>query len=860
MAALCFAGLICAYMLPVLIGAKILSPNALMYQWSPWQFSYPKNVGSFYNTLLTDIPESNYPWRLFAREQLHQGTIPQWFPNVFGGGAPLLSNPQVGLFTPFNLPVWLLPINYGLGLSAALKLWAAAFGNYLLARQLRLGWLPGMLAGAGFAFCAYNVVWLTHETLPAVVVMLPWIVWLLERLFERGRISTALWLGLAVAIAIGGGHPGAQIHVLVLAGLYAWVRVWLVPDHTDRGRLRLLGLALGAIGLGILLMAVMLIPEALSSHGTVGTSSRVGGAGTLPGSTMPFDAIKTALFPDWWGRPSSMLVDGSAKSAGYVTNFNERTFYTGVVVALFALIGVFSSGGWLRKGPFVMIAVLGLAIPLHAPPLWQLVTHLPPLNVVQNQRLLFAYAFGASVLAAFGLQNLLDRPAAQLRNLIIPGVAVGLGVVVLLTIGPSGADIDDTVTHFTSGTNFRAARVLELTSAVWFLIFAVGVAVAVALTFRRPSWRHAIAVGVVLLAAADGLHFAKGLQPMGKASEVIPPRTGAIDYLTSHARSSRINGLGNTELNLYTNPLGTSWSTTYGLSDIRGYAPPNPTKRMLSLWRRAAPYQVDWMPLGMSNQGPNDVQVESVLGAKYIITDPGIKLDPAARRDPVVGGLRVVYAGKDAKVLENPRAAPRVELPKVIELASDRLDAETRIVNPKFYPKDNVVIETSDPAARVLAKEPVAHGTVRIAKDQAARVTLDATLDRTGLVVLNDNLTDGWTVKVDGRKAEPVRVNSLMRGVVAGPGRHTIVWSYMTPGLKAGAAISLLALLGLIGGAVLLGLRTRRGGKPLALSVDAPPSTDEAAVAGQEERTARRAAAPKVGVKQTLPRSQRRRR
>ena len=59
----------------------------------------------------------------------------------------------------------------------------------------------------------------------------------------------------------------------------------------------------------------------------------------------------------------------------------------------------------------------------------------------------------------------------------------------------------------------------------------------------------------------------------------------------------------------------------------------------------------------------------------------------------------------------------------------------------------------------------------------------DPSLDRSGLVVLNDSLTDGWSVKVDGRKATPVRVNSVMRGVVAGPGRHTIVWSYTTPGL-----------------------------------------------------------------------------
>ncbi len=48
-----------------------------------------------------------------------------------------------------------------------------------------------------------------------------------------------------------------------------------------------------------------------------------------------------------------------------------------------------------------------------------------------------------------------------------------------------------------------------------------------------------------------------------------------------------------------------------------------------------------------------------------------------------------------------------------------------------------------------------------------------------------------------------------MRGVVVGPGRHTVVWSYAVPGLRAGAAVSALALVALLGGAVALGMLSR---------------------------------------------------
>ncbi|HEY6761855.1 MAG TPA: YfhO family protein [Baekduia sp.] len=800
-AALFFAGLIFVYLWPVLVGGKILSPVSVLYQWTPWAREARPDVYSYFNPLLSDIATADYPWRSFLRESLHSGTIPLWNPHVFGG-IPFLSNPQIGLFTPFNLPLWMLPLNYGIGLSAAIKLWAGGFGTYLVARQMRLGFLPGLLAGTAFAFSALNITWLTHETLPAVAVLLPWMVWLIERLYERARLGTMLWLAVATAWGLGGGHPGMQVHLIALAGLYAIVRVWLVPDLDRREQLRRLGLVCGGLALGIALMAVMLIPEALSSHGTIGTQARANGRGTLPGTVMPLDALKTTLFPDWWGRPSSIELGAGPNSAGGVVNYNERTFYAGIVSALFALMALVSRGGWRRKAPFAVLAFVGLAVPAHLPVLWTFLTHVPPFDVVQNQRMHFAYAFGAAILAAFGLRELLDRPAQERWRLAVPGVAIGLGLIVLLSIEASGSDISHTFRHFTSGTSFPIRKVLELTSVSWFLFFSVGVAAAALAALRWPRARYGIAVAVVLLAAADGLHFANGYQPMGKASDVIPPTTPAIRYLQAHADRGRINGLGVS--------LTQDWSTTYGLSDIRGYDPPNPTRRLYSLWKMANAEQLDWTPFSMAGQDVPSVQVESVLGARYVITDPGLKLGDDVRLNPVLSALKVVYSGPDATIMENRRAAPRVELPASIAVANDQNDAETRIGEASFQPSDQVVIESSDPAALALARQPRATGHVAIAREENARMTLDATLDRTGLVVLNDSLTPGWTVTVDGRTADPVRVNSVMRGVVAGPGHHTIVWSYRMPGLRIGFLLSLLALLGIVGGAVVLTVCARR--------------------------------------------------
>ena len=67
-------------------------------------------------------PRRTYPWRWLVRSLLHEGTLPAWNPYVFTGN-PLL-DPQTGLFSPFNLPLWILPLLYALGVAAALKLLA----------------------------------------------------------------------------------------------------------------------------------------------------------------------------------------------------------------------------------------------------------------------------------------------------------------------------------------------------------------------------------------------------------------------------------------------------------------------------------------------------------------------------------------------------------------------------------------------------------------------------------------------------------------------------------------------------------------------------------------------------------------
>jgi len=77
----------------------------------------------------------------------------------------------------------------------------------------------------------------------------------------------------------------------------------------------------------------------------------------------------------------------------------------------------------------------------------------------------------------------------------------------------------------------------------------------------------------------------------------------------------------------------------------------------------------------------------------------------------------------------------------------------------------------------------------------------------------------GWTVKVDGQKAETFGIGGSQLGIMLKPGEHTVEYKYMPKGMLAGTAISLAALLLLIG---LLVLKNKNFAEAEISTYDAP--------------------------------------
>lgn len=781
-----FAVFVLVYLWPALVGGDVLSPAALLWPFPPWQSSAPTAAAHYLNSLLSDVPTSYYPWDVLARSLLHSGTFPAWNPYAFAG-TPLFANLSVAWLSPFSLPLWILPLNYALGVSAALKLWCGAFGAYLLVRELRLGFWPGLLAGVSFALCAFDVVWLTHQAHVAVAVLLPWLIWLAERVVRRGGRVEGVGLALVVAAALAGGHPGTQVHVLAGTLLYALVRSATVTN-VPRGE-RLLRLATVGAGMlvGALLMAVVLVPGARAAIGTVGEQVRRDGGAS--NAILPLHSLLAAVFPDWWGRPSEGLIAGPV-------NYNERAFYSGTVVLVFAAVALVSPGGWRRKAPFLPLAALGLAVPLNAPLIRSFVVGLPGFDRVLDQRLLLWFAFAVAVLGAFGLDATLRAPRGRWRAWAIVAAAVAGGVVAMQAIPLAAGDASRAVHHLSDRFAGLTPGALALASIVRWLALVGAIALALALLRlqRRRSW---LAGGLVaLLAALDMLTFAHGYQPMGPRAIVLPPRTPAIAFLQRHAADGRIAGLGPA--------LAPDWSSTYRLRDARGYDAPQPGVRFFRLWAVLNDEQAAGRPFEVATLSPEGLRVLGLLGVRYVVTGPGATLP----RGPESRPLTLPYRGRDATVIANALAAPRAFVAAGVRVADGDIGEAVAAVETSFDPRRDAIL----PRAAAGARPPVgvAGGTATVVRESNASVALRASLPRRGLVVLDDAWAPGWSVTVDGRRARALRADVVMRGVVVPAGVHEVVWRYRVPGLRLGALLSALGLLALAGWAAALRARARR--------------------------------------------------
>ncbi|HLY20547.1 MAG TPA: YfhO family protein [Bryobacteraceae bacterium] len=151
---------------------------------------------------------------------------------------------------------------------------------------------------------------------------------------------------------------------------------------------------------------------------------------------------------------------------------------------------------------------------------------------------------------------------------------------------------------------------------------------------------------------------------------------------------------------------------------------------------------------------------------------------------------------RGVKIYEYRETLPRAALFTNLEVVADEAAVLARLGSPSLDIFTTAVVSSAGLAGLQHAERARA---ATIVSYNSQEVIIDAVTERPALLVLTDTDYPGWNVYVDGGRSRAVTANYLFRGVPMTAGRHLVRFAYEPASFRAGAAVSGLALLCLLG-------------------------------------------------------------
>ena len=161
---------------------------------------------------------------------------------------------------------------------------------------------------------------------------------------------------------------------------------------------------------------------------------------------------------------------------------------------------------------------------------------------------------------------------------------------------------------------------------------------------------------------------------------------------------------------------------------------------------------------------------------------------------------KFIARGLDVNIYENARALPRAWMTSEVRVLDDPAMLQTIRTGSlpdgqKWEPKKTALIESQ---LSVPLNNAATEAKVEMKSYQSNLVSVQTSANGESLLVLSENYYPGWRVSIDGQRAEMVRVNYNLRGVVVPPGTHRVEFAYRPWSVMGGFLISILTGIALI--------------------------------------------------------------
>ncbi len=742
-------------------------------------------VHSFHNA---DSISQMVSWNTLDWKLVHSGQLPLW--NDYSVlGMPQLLNFESSAFSLPDLVSYLAPLPEAFLVAVIVKLVLAGTGTYLAARVLGCRPLAAFFGGATFMLSGPFANWVTWP-LSDVFCWAGWILGLAVLAYRRpGHPWPVTGLALAVAFSFYGGFPEATILLSMVAVVGAAVLACGLV--ATRRQLHPAGLASAVAGavLGSALAAPLLWPGLQ----VIAASHRRG----LQGFTaLPLRTTSLFLAQGYFGMP----IGPTTSFALSKWNYFETVAYIGEAAVALAAVALLTR--WRRPVVIALAAATVFALaasyqPHLLPSLQEVLDKIGPLRQVRLSRTRTVAAFTTSLLAAFGLEELLSGfGRARLRRAWLAAGAALAAAVSYLAVDSALA-----------GLTGRAATA-RVDSLIWPVAMTLAVVVVGAVLATqggesdRPAtaWRTRAAVSRKARRGSAGIARDGGGWP--PSATRLRLRAALLRLTSWHLSSER----------------GRRWHRRIPLAAAAALCA-GQVAQLFFAGVGIASYSNRFYPAT-----PAETRLESLVGSSLLGLDTGLP-DVIQRSSPVgfypnvnIGyGIRL-FAVHDPLVpaayysswpgpATPPAAGPALFFPDVDSAALARrygigyILAASRVTVPPAGTLKVAVIEgetlySVPGAARFSFAGPGTISAVRPTGNGSWSMVAD-TSERE-LLVLRVTAVPGWHLSVDGKPVALARYDGIMQSASIGPGHHEIELRYwpgrLTTGLWAAGAAALVLL------------------------------------------------------------------
>lgn len=321
--------------------------------------------------------------------------------------------------------------------------------------------------------------------------------------------------------------------------------------------------------------------------------------------------------------------------------------------------------------------------------------------------------------------------------------------------------------------------------------FAVAVAAGCALSLAPPWWRWRVGLATVALAVVQaGVGF----------SDITARRAQlAPDLARQSDRAEQLHAL---RISLPNQPR------VFGEIELRagsfladrlpsplGHEAAVPPRRVFRLIRHIGMWNVFGHPIDPSALWRGMAENPGVMATLGLGIVTGT---PSEVRPLLAAGHRQVARFGDGGVAVYRKPLPRLMLHHRVVTAADEDASFALVTRPGFDPFREVVVQT----ARRIEAAPAVAGEgeqIEVRIDEPERLVARAVLSSPGVLLLRDAQYPGWSVTVDGRAAENMTANYAFRAVALAAGEHEVEWRYRPRSVLAGALVSGIGVVLLVG-------------------------------------------------------------